>query len=366
MNESMRQTAPEAGEGERLTHLFFLLCTALVGAFAAWSYIGQLDVVSSAVGEVIPSTQVKSVQHLEGGIVREILVREGDRVAKDQPLISLEPTASGADVDELRSRITALKADVARLQAEATGADAPVFPAELTANHADLVSETVAMFKTRKNRIENQLAGQRQQISQHRQEMAEISSRIKNSRERLKLLDEQIRISEELMKDQLTNRMQHLDLLKDAAGLKGRIAEDQSALRRARAAHDGATNKLEAIRHSFREKVREELEKKRRSVDEFSSRVRKFEDSLRRTVLRRRQDAARVHGRRCRRPRRHRRRHRPGRRQPDHRGQAAAAGHWLRVAGPDGAGDAGVSRRHPLRQSGGQSRSRQPRHHRDR
>ena len=286
MNESMRQTAPEAGEGERLTHLFFLLCTALVGAFAAWSYIGQLDVVSSAVGEVIPSTQVKSVQHLEGGIVREILVREGDRVAKDQPLISLEPTASGADVDELRSRITALKADVARLQAEATGADAPVFPAELTANHADLVSETVAMFKTRKNRIENQLAGQRQQISQHRQEMAEISSRIKNSRERLKLLDEQIRISEELMKDQLTNRMQHLDLLKDAAGLKGRIAEDQSVLRRARAAHDGATNKLEAIRHSFREKVREELEKKRRSVDEFSSRVRKFEDSLRRTVLR--------------------------------------------------------------------------------
>lgn len=51
-------------DGERATHLFFLLCTLLVAAFFVWSYFGKLDVVSTAMGEVIPSTQVKKIQHL--------------------------------------------------------------------------------------------------------------------------------------------------------------------------------------------------------------------------------------------------------------------------------------------------------------
>ncbi len=64
------------------------------------------------------SSEVKSVQHLEGGIVKEILVREGDRVKMEQALVILEKTASGAKVDDLRIRINALQVDVARLQQE--------------------------------------------------------------------------------------------------------------------------------------------------------------------------------------------------------------------------------------------------------
>ena len=286
MNKLFAQTDDEARESSWLTHLFFLLCTALVAAFGAWGYYGKLDVVSTAIGEVIPSTQVKSVQHLEGGIVHEILIREGDSVAKGQSLISLESTASGADVNELKTRITALTADVARLQAEANSRNMPTFPVEMFSDHRDLVNDTISMFKPRRSRIKNQLAGQREKITQRQEEIAEISSRIKNSQLQLKLLEEQISISEDLMKDQLTNRMQHLELLKDAQRLKGKISEDTAAISRVRAARKGAFNKLEAIRDSFHEKVREALEKKRRSLDEFSSRLRKFEDSLRRTVLR--------------------------------------------------------------------------------
>jgi len=229
---------------------------------------------------------VKSVQHLEGGIVREIMVKEGDEVSKGQPLVSLEPTQSGADVDELGVRITSLSADVARLEAEATDANTPVFSKDLVENHPTLVAETMAMFKTRRNRIQSQLAGQKEKINQSKEQIREITLRIANNREKLKLLEEQIHISEELMKDQLTNRMQHLNLLKEAAALKGKIGEDSATLRRARSEQKGTENKLEAIQTSFHEKVREELEKKRRSLDEYSSRLRKFEDSLRRTVLR--------------------------------------------------------------------------------
>lgn len=286
MTEIVKPTEAEIKESNGLTHLFFVLCVALVGGFGTWAWFGQLDVVSTAVGEVIPSTQVKSVQHLEGGIVREIRVKEGQLVKKNQALLTLEPTQSGADVDELRVRIASLRADIARLEAEATRTESPQFPADLIKNRSNLVSQSMAMFKTRKSRIENQLAGQIEIITQNNEQIQEVTSRINLSTEKLGLLKEQIEISESLMKDQLTNRMQHLNLLKEAASLRGNINEDKATLRKAQSGFKGAQNKLEAIRESFFEKVREELDEKRRSFEEYSSRVLKFEDSLRRTVLR--------------------------------------------------------------------------------
>ena len=101
------------------------------------------------------------------------------------------------------------------------------------------------------NRIKNQLAGQREQIAQQARKIDEISARLKNNRHQLTLLDEQISISKELLKERLSNRMQHLNLLKESARLKGRIGEDMAGLKRAQAARKGALNKLETIRATF-------------------------------------------------------------------------------------------------------------------
>ena len=273
-------------DGERGTHLFFALCTALVLAFFIWSAVGRLDVVSVALGEVIPSSQVKSIQHLEGGIVREILVREGDAVKQGQALVNLEPLASGADVEELTTRITSLRAEIARLKAEVQGADAPAFPDDIRRDYPELVKEATAFFNTRVSLARNQLAGQREQIAQQERKIDEVTARLKNNRHRLTLLSEQIGISEQLLKEKLSNRMQHLNLLKEAAGLKGKIGEDTAALKRITSARKEALNKLGSIRDAFREKAQEDLEKKRREFEEFSTRLRKYEDSLKRTVLR--------------------------------------------------------------------------------
>ena len=257
---------------ESSTHMFFVLCTFLVIAFFAWSYFGKLDVVSAASGEVIPSSQVKHVQHLEGGIVREILVREGDEVEKGQPMVSLEPVSSGADVKELNVRMTSLQVEIARLAAEAAGLKEPNFPEDIKKGFPDLIKEARAFFRTRMVRIRNQLAGQNQTID-------EVSARIKNNRQQLDLLNEQIGISKELLKDKLSNRMQHLNLLKEASRLQGKIDEDTAGRKE-------ALNKLETIRASFREKVQEDLEKKRRDLQEYTNRQKKFADSLDRTILR--------------------------------------------------------------------------------
>ncbi len=79
--------APDELKMMVIPHLSYALCAVVTIAFIVWSTFGSLDIVSMATGEVIPSTQLKTVQHLEGGIVSKILVREGERVKKNQKMV---------------------------------------------------------------------------------------------------------------------------------------------------------------------------------------------------------------------------------------------------------------------------------------
>lgn len=268
------------------THLFLFLCVALVGAFGAWAYVGKLDVVSMAQGEVIPSSQVKNVQHLEGGIVLKLLVKEGDLVAKNQPLVELESTSTGADVGELEINLTSLRVEITRLDAEANLKSKPAFDKDLVAGHPDLVRQAISLFNTRKRLMGSQINSQKETIVQRQQDVREITIRIKNQRDSLMLQEEQVAISVELLKQDLTNRYNHLDLLKEATRLRGRIEEDKSALLSAKSGLKEAHSKLVSLRSTFEEEVRNQLETKRRTFNELSQRLRKFADSLKRTVVR--------------------------------------------------------------------------------
>jgi adhesin transport system membrane fusion protein len=276
----------EGDDAEKGARMFVRLGGALVVVALGWAALAPLDVVATADGEVIPSTQVKSIQHLEGGIVREILVREGEKVEKNQPLVVLEPTASEADVRELRVRINSLRAEIARLEAEGAGADAPAFPADLIRDEPALLAGAVETFRSRRARLDSLVAQAREQIVQREQEIKEIDSRVETDRAALKYSREQIKISEELLKDDLTNRMLHLNLLKEEAALRGRIEENSAARRRIEAALVEARARLDNVKRSADADVAEQLAEKRRTFDELQNRQRKFADSLDRTVLR--------------------------------------------------------------------------------
>lgn len=269
---------------KRETHLFLLTLVGAVLAFGVWSVFGRLDVVSFAVGEVVPSSQVKTVQHLEGGIVGAIMVREGDRVKTGQPLVALESTASGADVQELTVRIVSLTADVARLEAEITGQDL-TFPEGFEEENPDVARQSRGLFDHRRAQFDNDVAAQDALINQRLRESDEIKARMANTKSKLKLHKEQVSISEELLKDDLTNRMLHLNLLKEVANLEGMISEDTAALNRLDAAIEQERLKKDGIEGRFRIEARQELDEKRRSLDEFKNRIHKYQDSFQRSVL---------------------------------------------------------------------------------
>jgi adhesin transport system membrane fusion protein len=267
-------------------HLTIVLCGLMVVSFGVWAAVSTLDVVSMVTGEVIPASQVKTIQHLEGGIVREILVKEGNTVKQGQPLVALEPTVSGADVGELKVRLSSLGADMARLDALSRGLATPIFPEGFANEYSELAHQAVKRFQSQRNRHESEVKRQEEIVVQRTHEIREIMTRIDSSRQGLKLLREQIAISESLLADSLTNRFQHLDLLKEAQRLQGAIETDGAALEKTKAALMEARAELAKIKNVFGEEIQKSLDEARLSHNELSQRLRKFEDSLKRTMVR--------------------------------------------------------------------------------
>lgn len=273
----------DAGSG---TVAFILISAAFVGVVCAWAWFGTLDIVSATVGEVVPGSKVRQIQHLEGGIVSDIRVQEREVVEPGQILLRLDSTQIDAEVAELSARLTGLQVDIARLEAELAGERDVVFPEDLEERAADEIADARALNETRRKRLAAEFNVQRQLILQRRQEIVEVSARLETADETRGFLKEQIEISDTLLRQNITNRMTHINLLKDLATLEGRVKEDRALLQRTRAALEESRAKLTEIAERFSEEARAELNKARREFEELSERLLKFRDSQSRTVIR--------------------------------------------------------------------------------
>lgn len=277
---------PEDLGHTKTTQLFFKLFTGIFIAFFIWGMVGTLDIVSMTDGEVIPSSKVKTIQHLEGGIVRKIDVREGQVVKKGQALVHLEQIISGADLSELQVRTNSLIIRIARLEAEASEADAPIFPDELSQKFPVIVAQEMDQFRVRTSDLKNRLNTQNEAIAQKDETIRQMKARLSNMRASLKLHQEKVTISEQLLKDELTNRYMHLDLLTKLNELKGSISETRSSLSSANSAFKEAQAQHQQIKTSALNEVQNDLNDSRGNLRELNQRLIKFKDSVSRTVVR--------------------------------------------------------------------------------
>ena len=170
---------------------------ALLGAIVAfflfafaWAALTQLDEVARGEGRIITQSQVQVIQNLEGGILGEILVREGDVVEKDQVLIRIDPTRYVAAYREGEQGALALKARIARLDAEAN-AKRFVMPAEVTKGSPALAEQERALYETRSRDLAGKNEILRQQLAQRQSELTELENRSRGLTDSLALIREQ-------------------------------------------------------------------------------------------------------------------------------------------------------------------------------
>ncbi|MDH5189195.1 MAG: HlyD family type I secretion periplasmic adaptor subunit [Rhodospirillaceae bacterium] len=236
-----------------------------------WANFAKLDEVASSPGEVVPMGKVKVIQHLEGGIIQDIFVAEGDIVREGQPLLQLDLGSGGANIEELQVRLDGEILARARLEAEAKGTD-PIFPPDIASRIPEQANAQRQAFDARRRQMDSGLSVLKRQVTQRELEVQELQAKLTAARNNLKSAEERFKISTDLLKDGLTSRVDHLQLGAEVETLQGELKSIQAGIPRARAAVSEANSRLEEETNRFRSEAQNELS----TTEQTISRIREL------------------------------------------------------------------------------------------
>lgn len=238
-----------------------ILMTGLIG----WTYFAELDEVAVASGEVVPLGKVKVVQHLEGGIIQELFVAEGDVVKKGDDLLQLDLASSGTNKEELQVRLDSEFLTRARLLAEAQGTELK-FPADVAERRPTLVQAQRQAFNARRREFGSTIRVMDEQVKQKQLETQELTARRKAVERNFGLARERLKISKSLLSEGLTSRIEHLQLEAEVESLEGELKSLDPSIPKAQAAVEEARQRLEESETRFRREARDELGKTEQSI----------------------------------------------------------------------------------------------------
>ena len=230
----------------------------LLVAFTIWAMLATLDEVASAPGEVIPQGRIKTIQHLEGGIIDALMVREGDVVKEGAALLQLDLGASSSNADELRLRLDGYKLTKLRLEAEATGV-APVFPPELAKKYPAMITAEMATYTARSNELVSSLNVLKRQVTQRERDVSEVKVKFASAEGNLALARERLRMSNDLMRDKLQAPMEHLEIEREVLTIKGEMDSLREILPRAEASLGETRERLAEMQLKYSREARERL-----------------------------------------------------------------------------------------------------------
>ncbi len=231
---------------------------AMLTVLLTWAFFAELDEVAVTMGEVVPQGKVKVVQHLEGGIVEELFVAEGDRVRKGDTLLQLDQASTGTNQQELQVRMDSELLIRARLLAEAEGTQL-VFPKDVVPRRPSLVNAQRQAFEARKRELASKLSVMKEQVKQRELEIQELTARQKAAGRNFKLATERLKMSKSLLSEGLTAKMEHLELEAEVESLEGEVKSLVPAVPKARAAVAETRQRLKEGEIKFRREAREEL-----------------------------------------------------------------------------------------------------------
>lgn len=241
----------------RLRGLLYLLMFIVI-ALVAWAYYAKVDEVTRGEARVIPAQQVQIIQSQDGGLVKEIHIKEGDVVEKDQLLISLDQTRTGSQLRESRAELLALLVKAERLTAVANGT---LFtPSEkLSKQVPTIVQQEQQLFTSNMSRLETIKTIANEQLNQRRQEVDELQARRNQLTESLKLAKRELEVTRPLVNTGAVSEVELLRLQRDVNQFRGELEQAKSQIQRSKYAITESENNLRDVELSFFNEIQEEL-----------------------------------------------------------------------------------------------------------
>lgn len=265
-------------------HVMLYAVTALVALFIIWACFATLDEVARGDGKVIPSSEVQVIQSLEGGIVDEFLVKQGDTVREGQVLLRMRNVQAKSDLSASNQKYYGILASTIRLQAEAEG-HALSFPEEVQKGAPESVKAEQDAYDANRRQRDNQEAVLREQLSQKESEVSELSRRISDISSVLQLAQDERGMVAPMVERGAANKMELLQLDRQIASQRTDLNGLRLALPRSQAAVKEAQGRLDEMTTSFRAAAQKELAEKTVELNTIKQTLTAYKDRSERTEI---------------------------------------------------------------------------------
>lgn len=271
-------------DAPRLVRLTIWGLLGFVVFLVLWAHFAVVDEVTRGEGKAIPSSRLQKIQNLEGGIVAELFVRDGQIVEAGAPLLRLDDTRFASNVGETEADRLALSARVERLTAEVEGREL-VMPEGLLRDAPNLANSESALYESRRAQLSAEISGLEEQLAQRRQEVREMTSKQQQFRKSLGLLRKEIEMSEPLVASGAISPVEVLRLKRAEVESRGQLDATTLALPRASAAIKEIESKISETRGRFRSEALTQLNEARTELSKLQSTGKALEDRVRRTLI---------------------------------------------------------------------------------
>ena len=275
----------------KLNLVGFSLLIVMVGGIGGWAATSQLAGAVIASGQLVVESNVKKVQHPTGGVVGEILVREGDAVESGQIVMRLDDTVTRATLGVVRSQLDELTAREARLLAERDGTETIEVAAELLARQAEKTVTTAILgeqkfFESRRNARAGQRSQLRERITQSKEEIGGLSNQQEAKEREIKFISEELIGVTSLWEKNLVSISRLMTLQRDKARLEGERGQYIAEIARARGKISETELQILQIDQDFQTDVLKDMRDSQGKIAELRERLTAAEDQLKRVDIR--------------------------------------------------------------------------------
>ncbi len=240
-----------------------------LAVFLLWASIAHVDEITKGEGKAVSSQQLQVVQSLDGGIVRQILVKEGDRVRKGQVLIRIDTTRFLSTFNEGRATYLSLLAKAARLRAVAEGKDF-VPPPEVLKENPALADQERSVYRNSQAELDAQIGIARDQLSQRQHELGEAQAHYEQAKQGYDLTSKELAMTKPLIKSGAVSDVELIRLERDVSHLLGDMNQASSQITRLQSAIAEARKKIEEVDLKFKNQARDELSDTQSKINSLS------------------------------------------------------------------------------------------------
>jgi len=283
-------SSTEAREGvagaSRVAHIMLITIVLFFVCFITWAYNATLEEVTRGEGRIIASSQTQVVQHLEGGILEDLLVREGQIVEKNQVLMRIENKIAEAELAEKRKRYISLLATASRLRAETTGSGVVEYPQIVLDQAPDVAASERQLFLRRQEQLEQQIQILVEQKRQKIQELQELLGRTDSLKRQLLIAKEEIELIEPLVEAGASSRLDLIRARQKIEDLESQIGATELSVPRTRTAITEADRRIEEKQFSFRAEAQQDLNTSVAEANQLEEEITANVDRVTRTEIR--------------------------------------------------------------------------------